>query len=146
MSVRPDSGWFEAALDTNKGKLYFNYHSTAADCRGCSLSQRCLAKGTSSRRVQRWEHEHVMDRHRKKMSAGAALMRRRGALVEHPFGTLKRWAGMDHFLMRGLGKCRGEFSLMTLSYNFKRVMNELGGAAFSEHCRQKQRLVGAIGA
>ena len=31
---------------------------------------------------------------------------------------------MDHFLMRGLGKCRGEFSLMTLSYNFKRVMNE----------------------
>ena len=131
---------------TNKGKLYFNYHSTAADCRGCSLSQRCLAKGTSSRRVQRWEHEHVMDRHRKKMSAGAALMRRRGALVEHPFGTLKRWAGMDHFLMRGLGKCRGEFSLMTLSYNFKRVMNELGGAAFSEHCRQKQRLVGAIGA
>ena len=56
-----------------------------------------------------------MDRHRKKMSAGTPLMRGRGALVEHPFGTLKRWAGMDHFLMRGLGKCRGEFSLMTLS-------------------------------
>ena len=53
---------------------------------------------------------------------------------------LKRWAGMDHFLMRGLGKCRGEFSLMTLSYNFKRVMNELGGAAFTEHCLEKQRL------
>ena len=35
--------------------------------------------------------------------------------------------------MRGLGKCRGEFSLMTLSYNLKRVMNELGGAAFAEH-------------
>ena len=81
-----------------------------------------------------------MDRHRKKMSAGAPLMRGRGALVEHPFGTLKRWAGMDHFLMRGLGKCRGEFSLMTLSYNFKRVMNELGGAAFTEHCLEKQRL------
>ena len=71
-------------------------------------------------------------------------MRGRGALVEHPFGTLKRWAGMDHFLMRGLGKCRGEFSLMTLSYNFKWVMHELGEAAFTEHCMQKQR-VGAIG-
>ena len=31
-------------------------------------------------------------------------MKLRGALVEHPFGTLKRWAGMDHFLMRGPGK------------------------------------------
>ena len=129
---------------TNKRKLYFVYRSTAAGCRGCSLSHRCLAKGKSSRSVQRWEHEHVMDRHRKKMSAGGPLMRGRGALVEHPFGTLKRWAGMHHFLMRGLGKCRGEFSLMTLSYNLKRVMNELGGAAFAEHCRQKQRL-GAFG-
>ena len=81
----------------NKGKLYFIYRSTAADCRGCSLSHRCLAKGKSSRRIQRWEHEDVMDRHRKKMSAGASLMRGRGALVEHPFGTLKRWAGMTIF-------------------------------------------------
>ena len=129
----------------NKGKLYFVYRSTAADCRGCSLSHRCLAKGKSSRRVQRWEHEDVVDRHREKMSAGAPLMRERAALVEHPFGTLKRWAGMDHFLMRGLDKCRGEFSLMTLSYNFKRVMSVLGGAAIAEYCLKKQRL-GAIGA
>ena len=127
----------------NKGKLYFVYRSTAADCRGCSLSHRCLTKGKSSRRVQRWEHEDVIDRHREKMSAGASLMRSRGALVEHPFGTLKRWAGMDHFLMRGLGKCRGEFSLMTLSYNFRRVVSVLGEAAFAEYCLQKQRL-GAI--
>ena len=39
--------------------------------------------------------------------------------------------------------CRGEFSLMTLSYNFKRVMSVLGEPV--EYCLQKQRL-GAIGA
>ena len=44
--------------------------------------------------------------------------------------------------MRGLGKCRCEFSLMTLGYNFKRVMNVLGEAAFAEYCLQKQRLGG----
>ena len=130
--------------DSNKGKLYFNYRSTAAVCRECSLSGRCLAKRESSRRVRRWEHADVIDRHRQKMRTSAQLMRRRGALVEHPFGTIKRWAGMDHFLMRGLVKCRGEFSLMTLSYNFKRVVNVLGGAAFTEYCRHKQRS-GAIG-
>ena len=57
----------------------------------------------------------MVDRHRKKMSAAAPLM-------------------------RGLGECRGEFSLMTLGYNFKRVMNVLGEAAFTEYCLQKQRL------
>ena len=129
---------------SKNGKLYFIYCPAAAVCRDCSLSDRCLPKLGAVRTVQRWEHEDVMHRHRKKMNAGAALSRERGALVEHPFGTLKRWAGMDHFLMRGLRKCRGEFSLMTLSYNFKRVVNELGQAALTEHCLQKQRL-GPIG-
>ena len=101
---------------------------------------RCLPKSRSTRRIQRWEHEDVVDRHRRKMSADAPLMRGRRELVEHPFGTLRRWAGMEHFLMRGLGKCRGEFSLMTLGYNFKRVMNVLGEAAFAKNCLQKQRL------
>ncbi len=128
----------------NKGKLYFIYRGTAAVCRDCSLSGRCLAKSRSTRRIQRWEHEDVVDRHRRKMSADAPLMRGRRELVEHPFGTLRRWAGMEHFLMRGLGKCRGEFSLMTLGYNFKQVMNVLGEAAFAEYCLQKQRL-GTIG-
>ena len=124
----------------NKGKLYFIYRGTAAVCRDCSLSGRCLPKLNSARRIQRWEHEDVIDRHRKKMSARAPLMRGRRALVEHPFGTLRRWVGMEHCLMRGLGKCRGEFSLMTLGYNFKRVMNVLGEAVFAEYCLQKQRL------
>ena len=125
---------------TNRGRRYFVSRGTATVCRNCSLFDRCVPKTRSMRRVQRWEHEDVVDRHRKKMRADAPLARGRSALVEHPFGTLKRWAGMDHFLMRGLGKCRGEFSLMTLSYNFKRVMNVLGPAAFAEHCLQKQRL------
>ena len=59
-----------------------------------------------------WEHEDVVDRHRARMAKGGDVMRKRRALVEHPFGTLKRWAGLDHFLTRGLVKCQGEFDLM----------------------------------
>lgn len=54
------------------------------------------------------------------------LMRRRSAIVEHPFGTLKCRAGYRHFLVRGLDKVRGEWSLMALCYNFTRVLNILG--------------------
>jgi hypothetical protein len=46
------------------------------------------------------------------MQNSKGIMRQRSALVEHPFGTLKRRAGWDHFLMRGLEKSQGEFSLM----------------------------------
>ena len=51
------------------------------------------------------------------------LMRRRAALAEHPFGTLKCRAGYRPFLVRGLNRVRGEWSLMALGYNFMRVLN-----------------------
>ena len=53
-----------------------------------------------------------------------------GWFVEHPFGTLKCRAGYRHFLVRGLDKVRGEWSLMALCYNFTRVLNILGFEAF----------------
>ena len=51
------------------------------------------------------------------------IVKRRKALVEHPFGTIKRWFGYTHFLLKGLEKVRGEWTLMTLVYNLKRVLN-----------------------
>jgi hypothetical protein len=58
--------------------------------------------------------------------AGEDMMRRRKALAEHPFGTLKCRAGYRHFLVRGFAKVRGEWSLTALCYNFSRVLSILG--------------------
>ena len=76
--------------------------------------------------MYRWEHEAVLERHRARMKAAAGRMRRRGAIVEHPFGTLKCRAGYRHFLVRGFDRVRGEWSLMALCYNFFRVLTIIG--------------------
>jgi hypothetical protein len=47
----------------------------------------------------------------------------RKTLAEHPFGTIKRWFGYTHFLLKGLPKVQCEWSLTTLAYNLKRVLN-----------------------
>ena len=65
-------------------------------------------------------------------------MKKRATLAEHPFGTLKNRAGSQHFLMRGLEKCRGEFSLMVLGYNFSRVLTLLGVERLRDYCVQCQ--------
>ena len=64
------------------------------------------------------------------MKGANDLMRRRSAIVEHPFGTLKCRAGYRHFLVRGFNKVRGEWNLMALCYNFTRVLNILGFERF----------------
>ena len=49
-------------------------------------------------------------------------------LAEHPFGTMKRGMDQGYFLLKGLAKVRGEFSLTVLAYNLKRVFNIVGVA------------------
>ena len=40
-----------------------------------------------------------------------------------PFGSIKQRMNQGAFLMRGLHNVRAEFSLTTLAYNLKRVLN-----------------------
>jgi transposase len=111
---------------TIAGKLYIRYASRKSDCGACALRPQCLSRKAARRTIHRWEHEDVLARHRARMAEADEMMRRRKALAEHPFGTLKCRAGYRHFLVRGFEKVRGEWSLMALCYNFTRVLNILG--------------------
>jgi transposase len=110
------------------GKRQRRYVSRRSACRACALRKRCLTAKAKQRTIYRWEHEPVIERHRARMAEAAAalMMRRRAALAEHPFGTLKCRAGYRHFLLRGFDKVRGEWSLMALCYNFTRVLSIIG--------------------
>jgi len=101
------------------------------------LREHCLTEKATVKQFQRWEHEDVIERHRQRMEQQPGIMKKRAALVEHPFGTLKHRAGMNHFLMRGLEKCRGEFSLMVLTYNFTRVLTILGTDTLRDYCARR---------
>ncbi len=124
------------------GKRYLTYRSSTKVCGACSLKEHCLPPSETYRRLRRWEHEAVMDRHRQRMASGEGVMRQRGSLVEHPFGTLKCWAGINYFLMRGLAKCRAELNLMTMCYNFKRVLNDIGVGFFIAYCQARMVVQG----
>ncbi len=109
------------------GKMAIRYASRRSVCRACPLRGRCLAKKGERREIERWAHEDVIERHRARMRRdGEDMMRRRKALAEHPFGTLKCRAGYRHFLVRGFAKVRGEWGLMALCYNFSRVLRIIG--------------------
>lgn len=110
------------------GKMATRYASSRPICRGCPLRQKCLSSKGDRREIERWVHEDVIERHRRRMlqARSREMMRRRKALAEHPFGTLKCRAGYRHFLLRGFDKVRGEWSLMALCYNLSRVLAIVG--------------------
>jgi transposase len=64
-----------------------------------------------------------------RLAARPELLDRRRESAEHPFGTIKQWMNQGAFLMRRLVNVRAEFSLTTLAYNLRRVLNILGPKA-----------------
>jgi transposase len=132
-TLKPSS---QAQCKNNKN--YVRYQSKASVCQHCPIRQQCLNENTKRKQIERWEHEAVVERHKQRMKQRPDAMKKRATLAEHPFGTLKNRAGAQHFLMRGLEKCRGEFSLMVLGYNFSRVLTLLGVERLRDYCVQRK--------
>jgi transposase len=100
------------------------YYRTYA-CRRCDLRPQCT-RNLSSRRISRSANEHVLEAMNARVAKNPEILRKRKTIVEHPFGTIKRWMNQEYFLMRGLDNVRAEFSLSALAYNIKRVVAIVG--------------------
>ena len=74
----------------------------------------------------------MVEAHRKKMKTYKAkkIIKKRGSIVEHPFGTIKQHLGWSHFLVRGYEKVEGENALIMFTYNFRRLLNLIGITLF----------------
>ena len=66
--------------------------------------------------------------HRLRTPEGRALYAKRQHTPEPVFGVIKSVLGFRQFLLRGLDAVRGEWRLVTLAWNLKRMF-ALGSAA-----------------
>lgn len=111
-------------FDTVEKERHIRYYKTSA-CGQCVLKDKCT-RNKEGRRITRWVDEHIIEQTQARVEAQPEMMKQRKQLVEHPFGTIKFWWDQAHFLLRGLPKVKAEFSLSTLAYNIRRVLNILG--------------------
>lgn len=102
-----------------KGRALRYYR--ASGCQQGPWKEKCTRQ-QGNRTITREEDEGLMEAMAQRVQAQPDKLRRRKGLVEHPFGTIKRWFGYTYFLMKGLENVRGEWTLITLAYNWKRVL------------------------
>ena len=106
-----------ATYELGRGLRYYR----ASGCKACALKSRCT-RNKANRTITREDNEALMEAMAARLQAQPEKFALRKQLAEHPFGTIKRWFGYTHFLLKGLEKVRTEWSLMTLIYNLKRVL------------------------
>lgn len=107
---------------TEKDRELRYYRATG--CKQCGLRAHCT-RNQANRTITREATEHLMEEMAVRVRKNRDIMKSRKALVEHPFGTIKRGMGMGYFLCKGLAAVRAEMSLTVLAYNLKRVLNIL---------------------
>jgi transposase len=125
-------------IKPNGTKHYF-YRAGSKTCGRCMLREQCIPAKTAYKKITHSEYADTVERHKIKMRTqeAKANIKQRASLAEHPFGTIKRTLGWDHFLVRGKQKVSGENALIMLTYNFKRVLGLVGTDLF-------QKLIKAI--
>lgn len=106
------------------GISWFKQYRTKA-CRTCPARSKCT-KSKECRLIHRSEYAEYYERNLQNTKAKEHLYRRRQAIVEHPYGTIKRQWGFNYILTKkGMERAAADVGLMMIAYNLRRIGNIL---------------------
>ena len=93
------------------------------ECISCSVSPQCTK--AKYRTIAREKREPLQEEMRRRLLSeeGREKYKKRLYWVEPIFGHLKYNLGFKSFLLRGLERVRGEFKLMCIGYNLRKIFS-----------------------
>jgi hypothetical protein len=123
--------WYihKATSKRGKDRKYKQYTLPSATCKTCPFAAECQGKRAAQwhgKTIERKEHDEAVEANRKRIIETPSYYQHRKEIIEHPFGTIKRSWGYNYTLLRTKKKVGGEFALIYLCYNFRRVLTILG--------------------
>lgn len=115
--------WHNKKGEANETSYRFKTYRTDT-CKTCTLKNQCTK--LPRRIIHRSEYQDAVDMNDNNIKQNPQYYKRRQAICEHPFGSIKRHWGYTHTLLKGLQKVNGEMNLIMFCYNFMRTKNILG--------------------
>lgn len=94
-------------------------------CANCPVRNLCTTN-IHGRYIERASHQDAVDRNTNRINKYKEYYRKRQAIVEHPFGTMKRQWHIDHTLLKGKENVITEFRITAIAYNLCRSISILG--------------------
>ena len=84
------------------------------------------AHNPNGRVIERTEHAGAVERNNRRVRKNTSVYSLRQQIIEHIFGTIKTTMGLRPHTTQRPPENEGEFGLIYLVYNFRRVINILG--------------------
>jgi hypothetical protein len=131
--LRTNGSWYKER--TSSGSIiWFKQYKTRA-CKLCQFRSECT-RSKKGRLIQRSEYAEYYERNRINTLEKEHLYRRRQAIVEHPYGTIKRQWGFNYILpKKGIARAGCDIGFMFIAYNLRRIGNILTMNVLKEYLR-----------
>lgn len=93
-------------------------------CKTCPVLTLCTRAKTKQRIIERTQYQDNIELNRKNIEANPNIYKQRQAIVEHPFGTIKRQWGFDHIMTKkGIQRASADVGLIFIAYNIRRLLS-----------------------
>jgi transposase len=109
---------------TYKGRNYrFKQYKTKA-CKNCPVRDLCTTSIVNGKVIQRSEFQQYIEQNAKRVLHNSEVYKKRQAIVEHPYGTIKRQWGFDHITTKKTKqRASADIGFIFIAYNLKRIWN-----------------------
>lgn len=108
----------------DNGHLAKTYSTSA--CKDCPFRTQCTKSKKAGRIIRRSQYAESYKQNKENLKADPSIYKQRQAIVEHPFGTIKRSWGFTYIITKkGKDRATADVGLMFLAYNLLRIFNIL---------------------
>ena len=133
ITLRTNGTWHKEQNSPTNIIIFKQYRTPA--CKTCKAHSQCT-RSRNGRLIHRTTFTDYYERNRKNFEEKERLYKRRQAIVEHPYGTLKRQWGFNYIITKkGISRASSDVGLMLVAYNLKRIGNILTHNQLKEYLR-----------
>jgi len=130
--------WYKK--DRGKSFNMIKHYKTKA-CLTCPAFEKCT-KNKEGRLLERSEHAPYIEQNRLNIEANYKTYKRRQAIVEHPYGIIKRQWGFYYIMTKkGIQRASADVGLIFTAFNLRRIMNIIDPNEFKKFLRELASLI-----
>lgn len=119
--------WY--SKDRGKSSVKIKQYKTTA-CQSCPVKALCT-KNERGRLIERSEHTEYIEQNQINIQENPKIYKRRQAIVEHPYGIIKRQWGFNYIMTKkGIKHASADVGLIFIAYNLRRLINIIGKNEF----------------
>ncbi len=120
----------------HQAKTYRFKRYTTKACKTCIAKAEC-SKAKCGKAIQRSEFQQYINNNKKRIEQNQDYYRKRQAIVEHPYGTIKRQWGFNYIITkRTIERASADVGLILIAYNMRRIMNIIDKDALEKYFKE----------